>query len=55
MHITPLNTKRDYQQALKEIEGVMDAEQNTPEGHRLEALVTLVEAFERKHFRLAQD
>jgi HTH-type transcriptional regulator / antitoxin HigA len=53
MDIAPIKSKRDYREALKEIEGLMDAKRNTPEGDRLDALVTLVEAFERKHFPLA--
>ena len=52
MDIAPIETKRDYRQALKEIEGVMDATQDTPEGDRLDVLVKLVEAFERKHYSL---
>jgi HTH-type transcriptional regulator/antitoxin HigA len=52
MDIAPIKTRRDYRQALKEIEGLMDARRNTPEGDRLDVLVTLVEAFERKHYSL---
>src|SRR5215470_6294307 len=52
MDIAPIKTKRDYRQALKEIEGLMNAKRNTPEGDRLDVLVTLVEAFERKHYPL---
>jgi HTH-type transcriptional regulator/antitoxin HigA len=52
MDIAPIKTKRDYRQALKEIEGLMGAKRNTPEGDRLDVLVTLVEAFERKHYPL---
>ena len=48
----PIKTKRDHRQALKEIEGLMNAKRNTPEGDRLDVLVTLVEAFERKHYPL---
>jgi HTH-type transcriptional regulator / antitoxin HigA len=55
MDIAPIKTKRDYRQALKEVDGLMDAKQNTPEGKRLVVLVTLVEAFEREHFPLIQD
>lgn len=49
MDVKPVKTKRDYQAALKEIESLMSAEASTPEGDRLEALVTLVEAYERTH------
>jgi HTH-type transcriptional regulator / antitoxin HigA len=52
MDIAPIKTKRDYREALKEIEGLMNAKRNTPEGDRLDVLVTLVEAFERKHYPL---
>ena len=52
MDIAPIKNKRDYQKVLKEIEGLMDAKQDTPEGDRLNVLVTLVEAFERKHYPL---
>ena len=49
MTIEPIKTKRDYQRALKEIESLMTAKRNTPEGDRLDILVTLVEAWEAKH------
>jgi HTH-type transcriptional regulator / antitoxin HigA len=50
MDIAPIKTHRDYRSALKEIEGLMTAKRNTPEGDRLDVLVTLVEAWERKHY-----
>jgi HTH-type transcriptional regulator/antitoxin HigA len=50
MEIKPIRTKADYRAALKEIEGLMDAEAGTPEGEQLDVLATLVEAYERKHF-----
>jgi HTH-type transcriptional regulator/antitoxin HigA len=52
MEIAPIKTQRDYRRVLKEIEGLMRAERNTPEGDRLDVLVTLVEAWERKHYPL---
>ncbi len=52
MDITPIKTKRDYRRALKEIEGLMAAKRGTPEGDRLDILVTLVEAWEAKHYPL---
>ena len=52
MDIAPIKTKRDYHRVLKEIEALMDARRNSPEGDRLDVLVTLVEAFERKHYPL---
>ncbi len=52
MDITPIRTKRDYRRTLKEIEGLMAAKRGTPEGDRLDILVTLVEAWEAKHYPL---
>jgi HTH-type transcriptional regulator / antitoxin HigA len=50
MEIKPIRKKTDYRAALKEIESLMAARANSPEGERLDVLVTLVEAYERKHF-----
>ncbi|MGH8659775.1 MAG: helix-turn-helix domain-containing protein [Gammaproteobacteria bacterium] len=50
MDIKPIKTDADYRAALKEIESLMMAEADTPEGERLDVLVTLVEAYEKKHF-----
>jgi len=52
MEIKPIKTKVDHRAALKEIEALMAAEPDTPEGERLDVLVTLVEAYENKHYRL---
>lgn len=46
MEVKPIKTKRDHRRALKEIEGLMNAKLGTPEGDRLDVLVTLVEAWE---------
>ncbi|MBM3391928.1 MAG: transcriptional regulator [Betaproteobacteria bacterium] len=52
MDIKPIRNKRDYEAALVEIERLMTAKRNTPEGDRLDVLVTLVEAYEARHFPL---
>lgn len=52
MNIKPVKTAEDYQVALKEIERLFDAVPDTPEGDRLEVLVTLVEAYERGHYSI---
>ncbi len=52
MNIKPIKTKADYRTALKDIESLMMAKANTPDGERLDVLVTLVEAYERKHYPL---
>ena len=50
MEIRPIKTEADYEATLKEIEGLMSAEAGSPEGDRLDVLVTLVEAYEREHY-----
>ena len=50
MDITPIKTRRGYRRALKQIEGLMTAKRGTPEGDCLDVLVTLVEAWERRHY-----
>jgi HTH-type transcriptional regulator/antitoxin HigA len=52
MTIKPIKTERDYQQALKEIDKLWNAKPNTPMGDRLDVLVTLVEAYEQKHYEI---
>lgn len=50
MEIRPIKTKADYEATLKEIESLMSAEADSPQGDRLDVLVTLVEAYEREHY-----
>lgn len=50
MEIKPIKTRADYRAALKALESLMNARANTREGDRLDVLVTLVEAYERRHF-----
>jgi HTH-type transcriptional regulator/antitoxin HigA len=50
MDISPIRTHRDYRRALKEVEGLMNAKRGTPQGNRLDVLVTLIEAWEAKHY-----
>ena len=50
MEIRPIKNNRDYREALREVDRLMDARPNTPEGDRLDVLVTLVEAWEEKHW-----
>lgn len=50
MDIKPIRTKADYRAALRQVEGLMGARRGSPEGEHLDVLVTLVEAYERKHY-----
>jgi HTH-type transcriptional regulator/antitoxin HigA len=52
MTIKPIKTERDHQKALREIEKLWDAKPNTEKGDRLEVLVTLVEGYGQKHYRV---
>ena len=50
MDIKPIRTKADYRSALKEVESLMSARAGSREGERLDVLVTLVEAYEARHY-----
>lgn len=50
MDIKTIRTKADYHAALKEVDPLMTARPNTQGGERLDVLVALVEAYERKHY-----
>ena len=52
MEVKPIKTDADYRASLQEIETLMAARPDTPEGERLDVLATLVEAYERKHYPL---
>lgn len=54
MMLKSIRTDADYRAALKEIETLMMAEPGTPEGEKLDVLVTLVEAYESKHYPLGR-
>jgi HTH-type transcriptional regulator/antitoxin HigA len=52
MDIEPIKNQRDYRRALKQVEGLMSAKRGTLNGDYLDILVTLVEAWELKHYPL---
>lgn len=52
MEVKPIKTDADYRTSLKEIESLMAARPDSPEGEKLDVLATLVEAHERKHYPL---
>lgn len=53
MNIKPIKTKKDYEAALKKIEGLFNAKPSTIDGDLLDVLTTLVEAYEQKHYKIA--
>jgi len=50
MNIKPIKTDADYRVALKEIELLMMAKAESPEGEKLDILTTLIEAYETQHY-----
>jgi len=53
MNIYSIKNDTDYQAALAEIDKLMDACSNTPEGDALDIWVTLVESYETKQFPIS--
>jgi len=53
MNIKPIKTENDYNAALKRIEELWGAPENTPEEDEFEVLFTLVEAYEKEHYPIA--
>lgn len=49
MDIRPIKTEQDYDAALAEIEALWGAEVGSPEGDKLDVLLTLADAYEAKH------
>jgi len=50
--VRPIHSDEDYEAALAEVDTLMDAEPGTPEGDRLDILVTLIEAYEARHWAI---
>src|SRR4051812_26438745 len=49
VEVSPIRTEQDHDAALAEIERLIAAKPGTPEGDRLDVLVTLVQAWEARH------
>lgn len=50
MNIRPIKTDNDHREALGEIDRLWNAPEGSPEGDRLDVLVTLVAAYEAKRW-----
>jgi HTH-type transcriptional regulator / antitoxin HigA len=48
--MTPISSEHDYNLALAEVERLWGAKSGTPEGDRLDALVTLISDYEDEHY-----
>lgn len=53
MNIRPIKTEQDYDSALSRIEELWGAKKETSEGDEFDIMVTLVEAYEQKHYPIA--
>jgi HTH-type transcriptional regulator/antitoxin HigA len=54
MEIKPIRSEADYEAALKEIERLVNSLPGTPEGDRMDVLVTLVQAYEARHYPIPE-
>lgn len=45
-----IKTEEEYKEALKIADELFDAKVDTPEGDKLELIVTLIEIYEKEHF-----
>ncbi|CDZ67122.1 transcriptional regulator [Neorhizobium galegae] len=50
MDIQPIRTEEDHTNALREIEVLWGAENGSPEGNKLDVLITLVDRYEDEHY-----
>ena len=50
--VRPIRTEADYDAALAEVEAMMNAMPGTAEGDRFDVLVTLIEAYEARHWAI---
>ena len=50
MEIRPILTEADYETALQEIDRLWGSPFGSPEGDKLDTLVTLIETYEEKHY-----
>lgn len=53
MEIRPIKTEQDYDAALAEVEKLWGAKPDTPDGDKLDVLITLIEAYEARHHSIA--
>jgi HTH-type transcriptional regulator / antitoxin HigA len=52
IRVRPIRNEEDYEAVLAEVDELMDSAPGTPEGDRLDVLVTLIEAYEARHWNI---
>ena len=50
MNIRPIRTDDDLRAALRRLDAVFQADEGTPVADEMDVLVTLIEAYENKHY-----
>ena len=50
MNITPIKTRKDYQNALKRLEVIFDAPNETTESDEADLLGLIIDEYEKKHY-----
>jgi HTH-type transcriptional regulator/antitoxin HigA len=50
MEVQPIRSEKDYEQALQRVEALWNSAVGSPQGGELEALVNLIETYEREHY-----
>ena len=50
MNIKPIRSDDDLRAAFKRLEPIFQAQEGTPEADEMDVLVTLIEAYEHRHF-----
>ncbi len=50
MNIKPIKTEKDYEKALRAVSKLWGAKVGSPDGDRLDVLITLVHAWEQEHY-----
>lgn len=53
MNIKPIKSDEDLRSAFKRLQIVFHAQEGTPEADEMEVLVTLIEAYESKHYPIS--
>ncbi|TAN47051.1 MAG: transcriptional regulator [Methylococcaceae bacterium] len=53
MNIKPIRNDADLQAAFQRLESIFQAEEGTPAADEMEVWVTLIEAYENKHYAIA--
>ena len=52
INVPTIHTEAEYEAALAQVDPLMDAEPGTPDGDRLHALVTSIEAYEARRWAI---